>query len=513
MISFILFFVCIPLFMGYNASKYDIEACYKIIQSGPVVLVGVRFPTFNSLYPTVIYMIIKRKYSSGSLGNFLVDTFHVELMFHSLKCNKTMEISHFGDGFSSEFTIYLGVDPSSQYFTKYNFRININTENQLHVIDDHFRLAHLFVNFRSGSSEVKTKISQTACFFTYLSRVYLIRYEALKILNTALSTTVDVKFVVISQNNRDYGDELLSLSLKGWRLNCPSTIPPSMMIEDVVYDPSWNEIQIKISIQDLDENIKETSILRIKNGLTTYNPENEVVFPGLTFKKIRPTDYLWYTNEIKAHEINILPLVQLRITKYECEIDGQEMILTEYSFQSNIIERCMMAMKNYGNYSIIQIWENIEHSYASLCMRRHDNKYSQFWHERDVVYDPSWKEIKIEISIQDLGEITTETSGIRSENGIKTIKPESEIVFTNMNFKKFGRIHYIFNTHELKVDAVNILALLEFRMTKYECEINDSEMILREYSFKSNVIERCMMGKTFISYNTLIYRRTVYYMG
>ncbi|KII68866.1 hypothetical protein RF11_10122 [Thelohanellus kitauei] len=373
MISLILFFACIPGFMGYNASKYDIEACYKIIKPGSDVLVGFRFPTFNSLYPTVIYMTIERKYCRGYLRNISIDIFQFELKFHSLKCKKTMEISHFGGGSSSKFTIYLGVDTSSQYLTKYDFILDINTENQLHVIEDHFRHADLFIYFRSGSSE--TKKGPTACF---------LRYDTLNIFNTTRSTTVAVIFVVISQHNSSYGDKLFTLTLKGWRLNCPSTIPLSMLIEDVVFDSSWNEIKIEISIQDLFDETKETSVIRIENGLTTNIPENEVVFPGLNFIKIRPIDYLWYSREIQVQTINILPLFRLRMTMYECEIYDQEMILTEYTHESNIIERCMITENNYAqirNISRIKIWENVEHSYASLCIRRCHNKFSLLWDE------------------------------------------------------------------------------------------------------------------------------------
>ncbi|KII68863.1 hypothetical protein RF11_10119 [Thelohanellus kitauei] len=392
--------------MGYNASKYDIEACYKIIQPGPVVLVGFRFPTFNSLYPSVIYMKIKQEYRNLSSRIWKEQIFQFELMFHSIKCNKTMEIRNFGDEVLSIFTIYLGVDISSQYFTKYNFILDIYTENQLQVIEDHFRLAHfqwlihspfnVLTAYQESSftfGKPNTHIlylrdqSMPDCLLlTYLSRVYLLRYDTLNSLNITHSTTVAVIFVVISQHNSSYGQYLFTLTLRGWRLNCPSTIPLSMLIEDVVFDSSWNEIKIEISIQDRFHKTKETSVINIENGLTTNILENEVVFPGLNFKKIRPTDYLWYTSEIKVHAINIMPLVQLRMTKYDCEIDGQDMILTEYSFNSNIIERCMMAENNYGNHSTIRVWENIEHSYATLCIRRHDNTYSRFWDEHELGY-------------------------------------------------------------------------------------------------------------------------------
>ncbi|KII66872.1 hypothetical protein RF11_08084 [Thelohanellus kitauei] len=102
-------------------------------------------------------------------------------MFHSLNCNETIEMNHFGRGYRS-----------------------------------------------------------------YLSRVYLIKHETLNILNTTRSTTVAVNFVVSSQHNNSYGKRLYTLTLKGWRLKCPSTILASMMIEDVLYDPSWNVFLVLI---------------------------------------------------------------------------------------------------------------------------------------------------------------------------------------------------------------------------------------------------------------------------
>ncbi|KII60238.1 hypothetical protein RF11_16278 [Thelohanellus kitauei] len=107
-------------------------------------------------------MTIQWEYDIGVLGNRSKDIFQFQMIFHSIKCNKTMEITLFDDddastvGFKQEFTIYLSNDFSTDYFTKYNFILDAKMEDELHVIDDHFRHADLFVHFRSGASEVST---------------------------------------------------------------------------------------------------------------------------------------------------------------------------------------------------------------------------------------------------------------------------------------------------------------------------------------------------------------------
>ncbi|KII67074.1 hypothetical protein RF11_00978 [Thelohanellus kitauei] len=168
---------------------------------------------------------------------------------------------------TEEFTIYLGADDSNEYFTKYNFILEEHAENRLHVIDDHFRLADLFVNFKPMGSE-------------YLSRVYIIRYESLHSLNKILSTTVAVSIIVLSRQNDSKSDKLARVNLNGWRIVCPANIPKSMMIEDVLYDPSINE----------------TSFIAIENGITTFQPKSQVVFSNLNFKIFDDTHYIWYTS-------------------------------------------------------------------------------------------------------------------------------------------------------------------------------------------------------------------------
>ncbi|KII65845.1 hypothetical protein RF11_04118 [Thelohanellus kitauei] len=94
MISWVLFFTGIPRFMGYKASKYDIEACYKIMKPGETVLVGFRFPAFNSIYPPFLYMTIEQINRKRHFRNISKDIRKFQLIFHSVKCSKTMEISN-----------------------------------------------------------------------------------------------------------------------------------------------------------------------------------------------------------------------------------------------------------------------------------------------------------------------------------------------------------------------------------------------------------------------------------
>ncbi|KII67937.1 hypothetical protein RF11_08282 [Thelohanellus kitauei] len=136
-----------------------------------------------------------------------------------------------------------------------------------------------------------------------MSRAYLIRYETLKSLNFTRTATVEVIIVVYTLKNNSHGNALFRLTLEGWRINCPATIPRSMMIEKVVYDPSWEvnyvmmeEIFIELSILDIYEGIEERSFVRIENGVTTILQESEVVFMNLDFKMFHDTDYMFYTS-------------------------------------------------------------------------------------------------------------------------------------------------------------------------------------------------------------------------
>ncbi|KII72231.1 hypothetical protein RF11_08653 [Thelohanellus kitauei] len=214
---------------------------------------------------------------------------------------------------------------------------------------------------------------------TYLSRVYLIRYETLNSLHITRSQTVAVNIVVYSQHNNTYGVVLFRLTLKGWRIHCPAKIPPSLMIQEVIYEPSWNAIYIEISIRDLAERIEEKSFIRIENGITKLQPQSQIVFCNLTFNKFQHIDYISYTNEMKVRVSNILALFRLSMTHYRCKIDDQHVILTEYSFQTKVIERCMMGRIGYGYKATTELWESICHSYTSECKRRSYNKFSEFW--------------------------------------------------------------------------------------------------------------------------------------
>ncbi|KII62363.1 hypothetical protein RF11_06082 [Thelohanellus kitauei] len=164
---------------------------------------------------------------------------------------------------------------------------------------------------------------------------------------------------------------------EGWRINCPSNIPKSMMIEDVVYDPSWSvnfvlieEIQIEMSILDEGEDIKEKSIIRLENGIKTVLPESQIFFPDLNFRIFGRVDYISYTSDIKVRVVNIITLFELDEEHYECKINSKNIILTEYSFKAYVIDRCMVRMIPYGNDSGIRLWENIEHISTSECKRR-----------------------------------------------------------------------------------------------------------------------------------------------
>ncbi|KII62382.1 hypothetical protein RF11_02502 [Thelohanellus kitauei] len=109
------------------------------------------------------------------------------------------------------------------------------------------------------------------------------------------SQTVAVEIIVYSQHNNSYGDVLLRPDLQGWRINVPVNIPRSMMIDNVIYDPSWNEFQIKIAIIDAFDNIKEISVIRIENGIETIEQESDIVFSNLNFKKFDHRDFILYT--------------------------------------------------------------------------------------------------------------------------------------------------------------------------------------------------------------------------
>ncbi|KII63131.1 hypothetical protein RF11_09532 [Thelohanellus kitauei] len=94
-------------------------------------------------------MTIKRRhFYLGNTYSSPLLSIRFDLIFHSLKCNKTIEISNSGDNDTySEFEIYLSVSKSTRYFTKYSFALYPNTETQLHAISDHFRIANLFIRF------------------------------------------------------------------------------------------------------------------------------------------------------------------------------------------------------------------------------------------------------------------------------------------------------------------------------------------------------------------------------
>ncbi|KII73473.1 hypothetical protein RF11_16205 [Thelohanellus kitauei] len=94
MISWVLFVTDIPRFMVYKASKYEIEACYRIIKKGERVLVGFRFPAFNSTYPPLIFMTIEQAYRNRLFKRLPKDMTQFQLIFHSIKCNETIEISN-----------------------------------------------------------------------------------------------------------------------------------------------------------------------------------------------------------------------------------------------------------------------------------------------------------------------------------------------------------------------------------------------------------------------------------
>ncbi|KII72199.1 hypothetical protein RF11_15227 [Thelohanellus kitauei] len=422
MLSFLLLSTYLPRFIGYKASIYDIEACYEIIQPGETILVGFRFPAFNSVYPPTMYMIIKLKSWQLRFTNKSTEIFEFALVFHSKKCNKTMDISLFGaDMLHRSFTIYLGADISAPYLARYDFILLQNLKNEIHVINDNFRFADLTIRSKyigqclihsqfnglmahpeiedpfhlsiSGLEYTRDQNKYECLFLTvitflnqYLSRAFLIKYETLHSFNISRSQTVAVEIFVYSQHNHSYGNVLLRLDLQGWRINVPENIPRSMLIENVMYDPSWNEILIKIAILDVFEDTKEISVIRIENGIQTIEQESDVVFANLNFREFEHRDYILYTNELKIRASNILPLVQLRMVHYRCEIGDMDMTFTEFSFQSKVIDRCMRGLSGNEYYSGIRLWENMEHSYTSLCKQRYYRNDSDIWNAQDIPF-------------------------------------------------------------------------------------------------------------------------------
>ncbi|KII65016.1 hypothetical protein RF11_03565 [Thelohanellus kitauei] len=259
-------FPSIPRFMDDKITIYHNEN-----QPGEIVLVAFRFPSFRSHYPPSMSMTISREYWHKRKETHSNDNdVTIELNFHSLKCNKTMELSHYGE---------------DKYYT-----IRPNAEDELHFINDHFRLAPMFVYFKPRKSK---------------------------------SVAVDIN-IYNFENNRT-GTRLSSITLMGWRIHCTDNIPYSMNVQGLLYDPSWNvnlilieETIIEISILDLGYQSKQISMIRIKNGSMMTQPESDVVLKNLYVKVFQQIDYIWYTCgeyicnlDMDSCGDNILPLFEL----------------------------------------------------------------------------------------------------------------------------------------------------------------------------------------------------------
>ncbi|KII62909.1 hypothetical protein RF11_15096 [Thelohanellus kitauei] len=218
---------------------------------------------------------------------------YFDLLFHSTKCNKTIQISHAGT--DDTYTVR-----TNYYFSKYNFIVRQNTEDLFHAINDDFRLVDLFIHFTADEPEFSYNIITVSdnkmdvdyqdhsskldygnnykhsCY--YMSRTYLFKYEIIKELSESFSVFVEMTIKIYGEDDKGYVGHLLNILLTGWRRNCPSDVILSQMSPVIFFDPSWTNSVQEICQRFLTHIISPTEIFKRDIMVTAptcetlYNP-------------------------------------------------------------------------------------------------------------------------------------------------------------------------------------------------------------------------------------------------
>ncbi|KII63132.1 hypothetical protein RF11_09533 [Thelohanellus kitauei] len=220
------------------------------------ILVGFKFHGFFSLYPQYMRMVIKYQHlrikTDGCTKENIVA---LDLVYHSLKCNQTIEFSQ-----SCEDELYASIKDSFNV-------LKLAEKNMIRFYPD-FSTDFVFSNKNNFS-----------CL--YMSRSFLIRYDKLQYLNKSFSIFVTLTIQIFSESKKIFGGHSFSLQLSGWRRICPSSARSSLIITDIFYD----KFDIRITINDIRYRSKEVSVIRIENGDATILPESQIAFTNLNFKK------------------------------------------------------------------------------------------------------------------------------------------------------------------------------------------------------------------------------------
>ncbi|KII65015.1 hypothetical protein RF11_03564 [Thelohanellus kitauei] len=239
MLYLVLIVLSIRVALGDITSEDNIE--YK---RNEIVLVGFRFPAFHSLYPQVMYMTIKRKYFHPHKRIHLDEAdIRFQLIFHSIKCNKTMTVSH--SGYKNHHTMV----PES-------FSVLVPPPEEpgvIHSIDT-----------------------------TFLS----------------IGQKIESHCLFLVQNN-SYGAHMSSITLSGWWITCPINITESMMFEYALYDPSWkssspNRVQEENQSGSIQSDSYTPTDIQLLNDLTNK------LFSHSVYYKITKNTPLCFPGQTKA---------------------------------------------------------------------------------------------------------------------------------------------------------------------------------------------------------------------